>query len=148
MKKYNKTLKRDIILLWSGSLILPPACWLANNWFLDLWGADEIIQVIFNPLRIVYFIIHIAASYITLNYCFDIIKKFENKKSEPHNQKAQAAAAYLPKIFLFMILIYCIIMPNIGIHSKGSIISTQYTLGELLGIPVIAIFSIPFLLYC
>jgi len=144
MQEYNTALKKDIILLWLGGFILPPVCWLANNWFLNLWGLDDIIQIILNPIRIAYFIVHIAVSLIFLNYSLDLIKKFKDNKSIENTEKAQGAAAYFPKVFLFLILIYCIIGPNIGMYTKNSMVSIKYTLGELLGIPVIVTFSLPF----
>ncbi|QTA91857.1 Methyl-accepting chemotaxis protein signailling domain-containing protein [Desulfonema magnum] len=122
---------------------MPPFWWLAGNWYLKLWTLDETIQISLSPVLLVYVAGYVTMSYVFLTNHFKIIEIYKIERSNLNLDKAQHAAASLPKSFLFLIGLYCIIGPNTGMWGKEFLTSPEYIMGELLGIPIIFLFSLP-----
>jgi len=144
MSKEIKCLRRNIVWLWSGGLIMPPLLWLAGNWFLGLWSLTETLQIALSPFLAAYVILFIFFSCRYLSRQINRIDAFRTGGSGADQEKAGKAAAGVPKAFIIQMVIYCIIGPNTGMYGKEFLTRSEYILGEFLGIPVILLFSLPF----
>ncbi len=137
-------IRRNIVWLWLGGFIVPPVGWVLGNWFLGLWSTQEMLAVTFSPLLFFYVTGYIIITVFFLTTRFKIIEAYTANPESFSLEKTQRVTATLPKAFLVLITIYCIIGPNTDMLGKEFLDSTEYLLGELLGIPFILLFSIPF----
>jgi len=139
-----KIFHRNIVCLWIGVFVMPPMCWLTANWYLGLWSLTETVRIALSPLMAAYVIVYIFLSYKYLKKQINHIITFQANRSEANKEKAQKAAAVVPKSLLIQIALYNIIGPNTGMYGQDFLTRPEYLLGELLGITIIFLFSLPF----
>ena len=140
------TTRRQIVLLWVGGFMVPPVFWGLGNWYLGLWTVREMLAVTVSPFLLCYVVGYIGLTLVFLRNRLQAIETYARNPEAAALQRAQRAAAALPKAFLGFITIYCIIGPHTGMAGKTFLTATDYLLGELLGIPFILLFAVPFFL--
>ncbi len=132
------------MMLWLGSFIVPPLGWLAINWYLGLWSLSELITIALSPGLFVYVSSYLVLSVFVLKQYLNAIERYSRQQDILSLQNAQKRTASLPKAFLVLMGVYCVIGPNTGMLGKDFLTQTEYLLGAFLGIPFVLLFSIPF----
>lgn len=143
----NKQQLKIFQWLWSGFLV-PPIVWLTAGLYFEIWSADELMRIILSPFIWIYVILIIGiVTYIMHREILNIDQFIDEKTGK---ERAQKAVYLMPFIFLLSMTFYCVVGPNVAL--LGQTLNNpfldrfEYILAELLGIPLILLFSIPFFL--
>ncbi|MBB6481728.1 methyl-accepting chemotaxis protein [Spirochaeta isovalerica] len=133
--------------LWIGFMV-PPVVWLSAGLYFEIWSAGELIRIMLSPYIWIYVILIIGAVTFIMYREIRKIDTFIDEKTG--EERAQKAVYRMPFIFLLSMTFYCIVGPNVAL--LGQTLNNpfldrfEYMLAELLGIPLILLFSIPFFL--
>lgn len=141
----NKKYRSILGWLWTGFMV-PPVVWLSSGLYFEIWSLQEMMRIILSPYIWIYVILIISfVSWIVFRQLIAIDRYSVHKISLEHAQKA---IFRIPWIFLISMIFYCIVGPNIALLGQTLnnpfLDSFEYILAELLGIPLILLFSIPF----
>jgi methyl-accepting chemotaxis protein len=141
----NPAYKKRIYIWFMGGFVVPPVMWLFICWFSDLWNTRELVAIMLSPLLIIYVAGYIASAVFILHRKLFVIENFLNHSSEDTLLNAQETISNLPMIFIVAEIIYCVIGPNTGLLGHDFINSKVYFLSWLVGIPIIIVYSMPFI---
>ncbi len=142
----NSLYKERIYIWFIGGFIVPPVMWLFICWFSDLWDTHELVEIMLSPLLTVYVVGYIASAVFILHRKLLGIDNFFNHSQQDSLLKAQATISSLPMVFILAEAVYCVIGPNTGLLGHGFIDAKVYLLSWLAGIPIIIVYSMPFIL--
>jgi methyl-accepting chemotaxis protein len=128
--------------------MVPPVVWLSAGLYFEIWSTEELIRIMLSPYIWIYVVMIIGAvTYIMYREIRNIDSFLDG---ETGRERAQKAVYRLPFIFLLSMTFYCIVGPNVALLGQTLnnpfLDNFEYMLAELLGIPLILLFSIPFFL--
>lgn len=133
--------------LWIGYMV-PPVVWLSFGIIFRVWSVEEMLRIILSPFIWIYMIIFIGGLTVAVNKQLNRIDDFIQGKLNVENVDREIRR--LPKLFLVVMFIYCILGPNVAL--LGQTLNSpfldryEYILAELMAIPLILLFSVPFLI--
>lgn len=133
--------------LWIGYMV-PPVVWLSFGIIFRVWSVDEMLRILLSPFIWIYMVIFIGGLTIAVNNQLNRIDDYINGKLEVKNVDREIRR--LPRLFLIVMFIYCILGPNVAL--LGQTLNNpfldryEYILAELMAIPLILLFSVPFLI--
>lgn len=142
----EKSSKKMVWFWFVSAFLMPPFLWTFVTWYCGLFNTNEALQSLTSPLPPVYVSIFLA---IILNILKKRLKEIESwHPASPPEQlyKVQKNLAHLPRFFVVSIIMFCIIGPHTSLHGFEFIDQTEYILGSLFAVPVIAMYAIPFLI--
>ena len=142
----NPIYKKRIYSWFIGGFIVPPVMWLFICWFSGLWNEHELVEIMLSPLLAIYVVGYIVFAVFILHRKLSGIENFFNHSDQDTLLKAQATINSLPIMFILAEAIYCVIGPNTGLLGHDFIDSKEYFLSWLAGIPIIIVYSMPFIL--
>lgn len=138
-------LKARLVILNLLTFIIPPVGWLLLSLFTSLWNFNEFFSVAIGPQIWIYVIPFLVfVIFYTIKNVSNLEVYYQNQ-SEDNLLKVQKSVASMPKVMIITLIIYCIFGPAASMISKG-FSTTQWWLAEVLGIPFILLFSVPFIL--
>ena len=126
---------------------MPPAVWLgslrisnlAENW-------DEVLALALSPLMHIYVAAYMIAVVVAVRNRLKKIRSAVESSSEMANAAARRAARGIPAVFVIFMSAYCLLGPSTPLFGKDFISPMEYLLSELMAIPIILVFCIPFLI--
>lgn len=128
--------------------MVPPVVWLSAGLYFEIWSPPELLRIMLSPNIWIYVLLIIGAVTWIMFREIRYVDQYLDENKE--KARAQKAVYRMPFIFLFSMTFYCIVGPNIALLgqtlSNPFLDSFEYVLAELLGIPLILLFSIPFFL--
>lgn len=138
--------KKRILVLFALGFMIPPLGWLFINLYSGICkNFNELLRIILSPFLWIYVLGYIAAILFLVNKKINTIIDYIKFPSEDKIVNTQKTINSIPKIFLYGIVIYCIIGPNTGLIVALDIIDpVEYILSELFGIPFIILFGVSF----
>jgi methyl-accepting chemotaxis protein len=142
---------RRVIPWVVAGFLAPPVVWLGFGWYFEIWSFSELLRVIFSPFIWAYVAVFLALVVWLTRRRLGIIDAYAAGDRGPEaTARAQRAVNSLPWTFLIVMSIYCIVGPNVAVLGQTLndpfLDRTEYILTELLGIPLILQFTIPFFL--
>jgi len=143
----RESLERRIILLTLAGFLMPPAVWLASlriSNVTETW--HEVLALALSPLMHIYVAAYMIAVVWSMRRRLKIIRLAAESGGEPANVSARRAARGIPVVFVAFMSAYCLLGPSTPLFGKEFISPTEYLLAELLAVPIILVFSIPFLI--
>ncbi len=136
------------IIIWvAAGFMTPPIFWLFFGWFFNIWSTSELLRLIFSPYMWIYVAVILGFS---LSVFFNKLNLILTAVPENSVQikSAQKALRYLPIFMLLVMSFYCTVGPNVAVLGQTLhnpfLDTTEYILTELLGIPLILLFTIIF----
>ena len=140
----NVTLYRQIVAFWVAGFVMPPLAWILCLYFSGLTSFSESIQVITSPVLVVYVLGYIGFGYILLKRQLQKIAELGRQQDRGAQREVSQRLRSLPMLYLGLLTVYCVIGPNTGLLGKMFIDDTEYLVGELMGLPLILLFAMPF----
>jgi methyl-accepting chemotaxis protein len=144
--------KREVVLPWAiAGFMVPPVVWLLFGWYFEIWNLRELGRIIFSPFIWSYVALFLGIIYTLIRRRLRLVDAYLNGARGPsETARAQKAVNAIPWIFLVVMTVYCVIGPNVALLGQTLrdpfLDRTEYILAELLGIPLILLFTIPFFL--
>jgi methyl-accepting chemotaxis protein len=142
----NAEYKARIHAWFLGGFLMPPVMWLFICWYSELWSTPELVQVMLSPLLAIYVVGYVAAIFLFLRRSISSIEQALEAAGPDDLARAQAGIDRLPWLFIVAEAVYCIVGPNTGLLGHEFIDTTEYLLSWLTGIPIIVVYSLPFVL--
>ncbi len=139
-----KNLKPVILAGFLGGFVMPPAMWLVGLAYLGVVSLDELVQVALSPLLWIYVVGYCLLVFWLVNRRLDRIAAYLAAPDDDKLAAAQSSLAWLPGFYLGANVIYGLISPNTGMWGHAFLTTTEYVLGELIAIPIIFLFALPF----
>jgi len=139
-----KNMKPVIMTTFLGGFIMPPLVWLISLLYLGIINLSEIGQIALTPLLWIYVLGFCVLIYVIVNHHLNRIDAYLQAPDQEKIINVQKSILFLPKFYLIAISIYCLIGPNAGMFGHVFLTSTEYIFGELVAIPIILLFSLPF----
>ncbi|MFZ5630977.1 MAG: methyl-accepting chemotaxis protein [Spirochaetota bacterium] len=147
MANHGEPLARRIILLSLAGFLMPPLVWLASLKTANLvetWG--EMLALALSPLMHIYIAAYMVAVVFSMRRQISRIGLAIGTRDEKILAQGRVAARRIPALFVVYMSFYCILGPSTPLYGKAFISNTEYLLAELMAIPIILIFAIPFLI--
>jgi len=142
----NRLSKRIVWLSLSGFL-MPPLVWLASLRVANLVESwIELLSLALSPLMHIYILLYMVAVVATMRRSTNVIVLASKPGNESLHPRARRAARRIPTAFVLYMSFYCVLGPSTPLYGKEFISATEYLLAELLAIPIILLFAIPFLI--
>jgi methyl-accepting chemotaxis protein len=142
----NPAYKTSIYGWFLGGFLMPPAMWLFICWYSELWSTQELVQVMLSPLLAIYVVSYIATIVVVLHRRLASLELAPEQADDATLAGLQGQIERLPWLFIGAEVIYCIVGPNTGLLGHDFIDRTEYLLSWLTGIPIIVVYSLPFVL--
>jgi methyl-accepting chemotaxis protein len=131
-----------------AGFMLPPIGWLGMGLYIELWNLEEMLRFLIDPPFLMWIYVGFFVGMTFFLYNREISKIPQFKKGKLSLEQTQNSIQRLPTIFLGMMAIYCIFGPFVVMapqaFDRPFLDATEYWLGELLAIPLILLFTIPF----
>jgi hypothetical protein len=139
-------MRKEILILTITGFAFPPLGWLFINIYSGICkDFSELLKIILSPYLWLYVGLYIFLITSLMIKKLDRIENYLKKPRAEDKSKILKEINSIPYLFLYAILIYCIIGPNTGLLNALDIMdATKYILSELFGIPFIILFGIPF----
>ncbi|MBI9098134.1 MAG: hypothetical protein JEY91_06630 [Spirochaetaceae bacterium] len=141
----NKSNINIFVWMWAG-FMAPPIVWLSAGAFFEIWSLEELMRILLSPYIWIYVILFLFLVTWLLFRELRSISLFRSLKQGI--EKAQRAVYRTPWIFLISMSVYCIAGPNVALLGQTLknpfLDSFEYLMAELLGVPLILLFCIPF----
>lgn len=130
--------RKKILFILLGGFLIPPLVWNLSMYFSRLVSFSEFLSLASYPLQGIYAVLYIGGiSFFILRN----VKLIENGSGIGAEKKI----AFLEKFYIASMIIYSLIGPNTGMLGVDFLDRTEYILGMLLAIPLIFLFTVPFL---
>jgi len=112
--------------------------------YLGIVSPSEVIQVATAPLQMIYVPGYNLLVYVLVHNRLNRIDRYLRSPNPDELSQVQQDISWLPAFYIIAQIVYCLIGPNTGMIGQEFISPTEYLLGELLGLPVILLFALPF----
>lgn len=147
MTVHGEPLSRRIIILSLAGFLMPPLVWLASLKTANLvetW--NEMLALALSPLMHIYIAAYMVAVVFSMRRQITRIAEARGSQDTELLTRGRRAARRIPAVFVIYMSFYCILGPSTPLYGKDFISATEYLLAELMAIPIILIFAIPFLI--
>lgn len=140
------------VLPWAiAGFMVPPVVWLIFGWYFEIWNLNELGRIIFSPFIWVYVALFLGIIYFFIRRKLSFVDAYiDGSRGPAETAQAQKAVNAVPWIFLGVMTVYCVVGPNVALLGQTLndpfLDRTEYILAEMLGIPLILLFTIPFFL--
>lgn len=124
--------------------MLPPVFWLLSSWYAGIWNAEEMLKLVLSAQMILFILFFLGLITFYLKTSFSKVINYSDKSSDSERLQSQKTIASYPKGVIYIALVYCIIGPTVVVWGRDFIDKTEWILAELMGIPLIILFAIPF----
>ncbi|HRP69049.1 MAG TPA: methyl-accepting chemotaxis protein, partial [Turneriella sp.] len=143
----SNALEKRIVILYSLGFIMPPSVWMVS---LLLTGVieniSELVAIVTGPVMNLYILTYMILVVLSVRRSLKRIRGVDASSSPGVIDNAAKAARSLPRSFILFMLVYCVLGPSSSFFRKDFISPTEYLLGELIAMPLIFLFAIPFLI--
>jgi len=133
----NPQLAKKVILLTYAMFMFPPILWLLSSWYAGIWNGKELLQLVISAQMILF-----VATFV------GIITWYQRSSlgvvQDSTSSEAQKQLSHYPRNVFLLSLIYCTIGPTVVVFGRDFISPLEWTLAELMGIPLIILFAVPF----
>jgi methyl-accepting chemotaxis protein len=138
------------VLLWLiAAFMTPPVVWLAGGVFISLWSLDQVLKRIIQTPFIWAYVATVVG--VLLFVAHTNLARVARWKADPASEDlalAQRSSSFIPIFAIVWMSIYCVVGPNVALLGQTLdhpfLDPFGYLIAELLGIPLILLFSIPF----
>jgi len=104
----------------------------------------ELLKIALTPLLWAYVIGYILFVYFWVNNQLNHIAAHLKSSNSYDVTKVQKNIASLPYFYIISEVVYCLIGPNTGMLGHSFLSNKEYLLGEIIAIPIILLFALPF----
>lgn len=137
MQLPNAQLAKKVIVLTYAMFLLPPVLWLLSSWYAGIWNGSELLQLVLSAQMIGFVVTFVG---IITWYQRSSLGAVHVAKSP----EAQKQLSHYPRNVFLLALIYCTIGPTVVVYGRDFISPLEWMLAELMGIPLIILFAVPF----
>ncbi|MEI8093761.1 MAG: methyl-accepting chemotaxis protein [Spirochaetales bacterium] len=140
------------VLTWLTLAFLgPPALWMVGGLLVGVWNFEQLLtKIILTPYIWAYCAVFIGAILFLAQRRLARLEDYRKAPSPEKLEAAQKGVAFLPVFSIVAMAIYCVAGPNVALLGQTLdhpfLDGWGYLIAELLGIPLILLFSIPFLI--
>ena len=145
MKKSKKYYEKKVMLLTYMLYMVPPVTWLLGGLYSGIWSLNEMFKIILSFQMIGFILVFLALLTIYLKHSHKSVIAYNSDQNQANLERAQKTIAFYPKSVFYLAVVYCIIGPTVCILGHDFINNMEWLLAEMMGIPVIILFSVPFL---
>lgn len=126
----------------------PPVLWLAYGLYFAVWSFPEMLRIIVSPWIWSYVAVFVGGVSLAVHAKLKRVEDLPDDPSPGELTGAQRAVNAVPYIFLLSMSVYCLVGPNVALLGQTLndpfLDTVEYIFAELLGIPLILLFTIPF----
>jgi methyl-accepting chemotaxis protein len=133
-----------VLLGFIGGFTMPPVVWLLCLSYLGIVSVEGLIQIALTPLLWIYVIGYNLLIYRMVNNKLTRITAYFESQSPDNLSDAQKSIAFILKFYIFAEIVYCLVGPNFGMMGHVFLSRSEYLMGEIIAIPIILLFSLPF----
>lgn len=132
-----------------AAFMTPPMVWLGGGIFVELWTFDQMwAQIVLTPYIWSYVALFVGFLFFLARRQLEKVVAWRSHPTGDNLESAQKSIAFLPVFSVVWMTIYCVAGPNVALlgQTLGSpfLDGWGYLIAELLAIPLILLFSIPF----
>lgn len=132
-----------------AAFMTPPMVWLGGGIFVELWTFDQMwAQIVLTPYIWSYVALLVGFLFFLARRQLGKVVAWRSHPTGDSLESAQKSIAFLPVFSVVWMTIYCVAGPNVALlgQTLGSpfLDGWGYLIAELLAIPLILLFSIPF----
>jgi methyl-accepting chemotaxis protein len=136
---------RNVILFgFIGGFVMPPVVWLLSLLYLGIVNGEGLLQIASTPLLWIYVIGYNIFIYFFIKNKLTQINTYLEFPNPNNLSGAQKNIAFVLWFFIIAEIVYCIIGPNMGMMGHGFLNGFDYLMGELIAVPIILLFALPF----
>jgi methyl-accepting chemotaxis protein len=146
-----KKLKKRVLIWLIASFMVPPVVWLAAGTYIDIWNFNELIRIMLSPFIWLYIIVYVGLTIYAINRPLSKLMMVLGHTDDLDEQEFDAALGQVNQIpiwYFVLMSVYCVAGPNVALlgQTLGErfLDGFEYALANLLGIPLILLFTIPF----
>ncbi len=141
----RKAVEKRIIYLSLAGFLMPPAVWLASLYLNYIFEtSDEFWALALSPLMLAYILLYMVLVTFSMRQKIRAIGLGALSAEKSKQIEARKAARAIPRNFIVLMSFYCILGPSTPLYGKTFITPVEYLLAQLLGVPIILLFAIPF----
>ncbi len=146
-----KKIRSRIYLWFYLGFISPPLIWLSSGLFFHLWDNKSLFRIIQSPWMWIYMLTFFVILGILIFSKVQVIGRYRKDPSPENLIDAQKALKSLPWTFILGMTLYCVLGPFAALIDQTLhnpfLDRFQFILAEVLAIPLILLFSIPFFIF-
>lgn len=145
LDKEKADYSRKIILWILAGYMFPPVSWLFTLYYSNVVdNFDELLALLLSPLMHAYILVNVAISIFLVRRSLKKVNLFFQKGDAESEEQAAKALAAIPVQYIVGVSFYCIAGPFTPMLGKDFLSIEETILGELMGIPLVVVFNIPF----
>lgn len=147
-----KSVKSATVLWWLvAAFMTPPVVWLVGGIFVELWTFDQMLgKIMLTPYIWSYVAIVVGVLILVARHHLGRVEAYRRSPSFETMTAAQRSTAFLPIFVIVWMSVYCVLGPNVALLGQTLdhpfLDGWGYLIAELLGIPLILLFSVPFVI--
>lgn len=140
------------VMMWlTAAFMVPPVVWLGAGTYLNIWSPQELLRIMLSPFIWLYILIFVGGTILLIRHQIKkivVVLSYEKPKKDQVFTGIRAVNK-VPLLFFLLMSIYCVAGPNAALLGQTVSVSPfldrfEYLLAQLLGIPLILLFTIPF----
>ncbi len=139
--------KYHIMTIWMTyiSFMLPPILWLTGCQYMKIWSGSETIKLLFSPQMLIFMLVFFGLVTLYVRSSINKLSDYQNNKNEQNTRRVQELMAFYPKMIFLLVGLYSIMGPTVVVYGRSFISNTEWLFAELMGIPLIILFAVPFI---
>ena len=126
----------------------PPVLWLAYGLYFRVWSLDEMLRIVTSMWIWGYVALFVGGISLLVNARLRMVEQLAQDATADEVDAARRATNAVPRIFLLGMSVYCLVGPNVALLGQTLndpfLDGAEYLFAELLGVPLILLFTIPF----
>jgi len=139
--------RRKIIQLATMGFMIPPLGWLILLlYFYNLVDYSEAFTILLSPLMLIYIPLFMAGSLFLISMKLSVVENYLKTRDGSLIRKVHKSLNSIPKIYLASLMLYGTAGPFSGLLFKDFLDSYEFIIGNMCAVPMIAIFSLPFMI--
>jgi hypothetical protein len=143
---------KNRVLAWLiAAFMVPPVVWLGAGTYINIWSVAELVKILLSPFIWIYILVYLGLTVFAisraLNSLFELLGRVDTLDDDELHRGIDTINR-IPSLFFILMSIYCVVGPNVALlgQTLGErfLDGFEYLLANLLGIPLILLFTIPF----
>ncbi len=143
--------KKTVIMWLVAAFMVPPVVWLAAGTYIDIWNAQELVRIMLSPFIWIYILVYVGLTVFAVNRQLTRLTGYLRRAHELDDDELHNAIGLvnrIPRLFLILMSVYCLVGPSVALLGQTIgepfLDGFEYLLANLLGVPLILLFTIPF----
>ena len=137
--------KSKLLITYLGGFLIPPIMWNLAMYYSEVISAEEMRALIFRPRHLIFALVYLFLAYNYFNSKLNLINNFM-EGNEKKNINIEGVIKSLPRMYIFLMIVFCVVGPNLSMMGLEFISRQKYLFGLFLSLPIFFLFSVPLII--